>query len=123
MKTPRSTYHRKQAISFFQRVHELSRVPGIKDPLTATIVFEALGVDTMSNGAAGLTPAILERSQGLPYETARRRLNALTAEGVLVRTSGGYFVPPNSPYWEAFDTISEELLKEAARLTTEASGI
>jgi hypothetical protein len=123
MSTPSKEQLRRRSIAFFQRVHALSRVPGIEDPTTATIVFETLGVDVMSGGAAGLTPAILERSQGLPYETARRKLNGLVNQGVLLKTKNGYFLPANSPYWEAYDAIAEELVSEAARLTSAMSSV
>lgn len=114
---------RARAVRFFQRVHEISRTGDISDPLTATIMFEALGAEVVSGGKRGLTPATLSRSQGLPQETARRRLASLAAKGMLEKRRAQYYVPRESDYWPAFDRIVEELEELVARTHREVTSL
>ena len=116
-----SQSRRARAVRFFQRVHELSHVGGIGDPLTATIMFEALGAEVTSGGKRGLTPATLSRSQGLPQETARRRLASLAEKEMLQKRQAYYYVPEDSAYWPAFDRIVKELEELVAKTHREVS--
>lgn len=116
-----SQVRRVRAVRFFQRIHALSHVGDIGDPLTATIMFEALGAEMTSGGRRGLTPATLSRSQGLPQETARRRLASLADKGMLQKRKAYYHVPEGSTYWLAFDRIVEELEELVARTHREVS--